>query len=107
MELVQKIGDITSTEGRAKYNAAWAEGDSGLYKGLTFWAPNINIFRDPRWGRGHETYGEDPYLTGSIGTAYIKGIHRRPAAESGGLCQAFCGALRPGAGTALLQCSGQ
>lgn len=74
MELVQKIGDITSTEGRAKYNAARAEGDSGLYKGLTFWAPNINIFRDPRWGRGHETYGEDPYLTGSIGMAYIKGI---------------------------------
>lgn len=73
-DLVQKIGDITSTEGRAKYNAARKEDDRGLYKGLTFWAPNINIFRDPRWGRGHETYGEDPYLTGSMGTAYIKGI---------------------------------
>lgn len=73
-DLVQKIGDITSTEGRAKYNAARKEDDRGLYKGLTFWAPNINIFRDPRWGRGHETYGEDPYLTGSMGTAYIKGV---------------------------------
>ena len=73
-DLVQKIGDITSTESRAKYNAARKEDDRGLYKGLTFWAPNINIFRDPRWGRGHETYGEDPYLTGSMGTAYIKGI---------------------------------
>lgn len=73
-DLVREIGDITSTEGRAKYNAARAEDDRGLYKGLTFWAPNINIFRDPRWGRGHETYGEDPYLTGSMGTAYIKGI---------------------------------
>ncbi|WMJ87467.1 glycoside hydrolase family 3 C-terminal domain-containing protein [Anaerocolumna sp. MB42-C2] len=73
-EFLQKIGDIVATEGRAKYHEAAANGDRGLYKGITFWSPNINIFRDPRWGRGHETYGEDPCLTGRMGTAYIKGI---------------------------------
>lgn len=73
-ELLEKVGDIIATEGRAKYNAYSAEDDRDIYKGLTFWAPNLNIFRDPRWGRGHETYGEDPYLTASLGVAYIKGI---------------------------------
>lgn len=73
-EFLQKIGDIVATEGRAKYQEAVANEDRGLYKGITFWSPNINIFRDPRWGRGHETYGEDPCLTGRLGTAYIKGI---------------------------------
>ena len=62
-ELLEQVGDAVSTEGRAKFNMQQAEGDTGLYKGLTFWSPNINIFRDPRWGRGHETFGEDPYLT--------------------------------------------
>lgn len=72
--LLNTIGDVVSTEGRAKFNEFSRRGDHGIYKGLTFWAPNINIFRDPRWGRGHETYGEDPYLTGKLGCAYIKGL---------------------------------
>jgi len=73
-ELTEELGDIASTEGRAKYNAASAEGDRDIYKGLTFWSPNINIFRDPRWGRGHETYGEDPFLTAEMGCAYVRGL---------------------------------
>ena len=64
---MERVGDVISTEGRAKYNAASRHGDRDIYKGLTFWSPNINIFRDPRWGRGHETYGEDPYLTARSG----------------------------------------
>ena len=66
-ELLEKIADAIATEARAKYNALSAEGDRDIYHGLTFWSPNINIFRDPRWGRGHETYGEDPYLTARLG----------------------------------------
>lgn len=73
-ELLERIGDAIATEGRAKYNALTAEGDRGQYKGLTFWSPNINIFRDPRWGRGHETYGEDPYLTARLGKAFVNGL---------------------------------
>ena len=73
-ELLERIGDAIATEGRAKYNAHTGEGDRTQYKGLTFWSPNINIFRDPRWGRGHETYGEDPYLTGRLGKAFINGL---------------------------------
>ena len=73
-ELLQRIGDAVSTEGRAKYNAWSSQDDRDIYKGLTFWSPNINIFRDPRWGRGHETYGEDPYLTSRMGMAYVRGL---------------------------------
>ena len=73
-EMVEQLGDIAATEGRAKYNAVSKKGDRDIYKGLTFWSPNINIFRDPRWGRGHETYGEDPTLTTELGKAYIKGL---------------------------------
>lgn len=73
-DLIYKIADIISTEGRAKFHEFQRKGDHDIYKGLTFWSPNINIFRDPRWGRGHETYGEDPYLTGRLGVAFIKGI---------------------------------
>ncbi len=73
-ELVEKVGEIVSTEARAKYNAHHNRGDNDIYKGLTIWSPNINIFRDPRWGRGHETYGEDPYLTSRLGVAYVKGL---------------------------------
>ena len=72
--LLQRLGDVAATEGRAKYNVFSAQGDRDMYKGLTFWSPNINIFRDPRWGRGHETYGEDPYLTSRLGVAYVRGI---------------------------------
>jgi len=73
-ELIYKIADVISTEGRAKYHANTKKGDRGIYKGLTFWSPNINIFRDPRWGRGQETYGEDPYLTARLGVAFVKGL---------------------------------
>lgn len=73
-DLVHDEAEVCATEGRAKYNAASAEGDRDIYKGLTFWSPNINIFRDPRWGRGHETLGEDPYLTAKMGTAFVKGL---------------------------------
>ena len=72
--LMQMVGDVIAEEGRAKYNAYSARDDRDIYKGLTFWSPNVNIFRDPRWGRGHETYGEDPYLTGELGSAFVKGL---------------------------------
>ena len=73
-ELLHRAGDVAATEGRAKYNAYAAENDRDIYKGLTFWSPNVNIFRDPRWGRGQETYGEDPYLTSRLGVAYVEGL---------------------------------
>ncbi|MDE7200077.1 MAG: glycoside hydrolase family 3 C-terminal domain-containing protein [Lachnospiraceae bacterium] len=73
-ELIRKAGDVAATEGRAKYNALSEENDRDIYKGLTFWSPNVNIFRDPRWGRGQETYGEDPYLTSRLGVAYVEGL---------------------------------
>jgi beta-glucosidase len=72
--LLKEVADVTATEGRAKYHAFQKEGDHDIYKGLSFWSPNINIFRDPRWGRGHETYGEDPFLTAELGVAFIQGI---------------------------------
>ncbi len=72
--MLKEIGDVISTEGRAKYNMQSTRGDRDIYKGLTFWSPNVNIFRDPRWGRGHETYGEDPYLTSRMGVNFVKGI---------------------------------
>ncbi|MGA2245774.1 MAG: glycoside hydrolase family 3 C-terminal domain-containing protein [Verrucomicrobiota bacterium] len=74
--LIHREGDVISTEGRAKYNeyARTHGGDSANCTGLTFWSPNINIFRDPRWGRGQETYGEDSFLTGTIGVAFIRGL---------------------------------
>ena len=73
-ELLEQIADAIATEGRAKYNESSKHEDRDIYKGLTFWSPNINIFRDPRWGRGHETYGEDPYLTATLGKAFIRGL---------------------------------
>ncbi|HEY9062704.1 MAG TPA: glycoside hydrolase family 3 C-terminal domain-containing protein [Pseudobacteroides sp.] len=73
-DLLYKAADVISTEGRAKFHEFQRKGDHDIYKGLTFWSPNVNIFRDPRWGRGHETYGEDPYLTGRLGVAFIKGL---------------------------------
>ena len=72
--LMHNVADVISTEARAKYNYAIKNNDHGIYKGLTFWSPNINIFRDPRWGRGQETYGEDPYLTSRMGVAFVKGL---------------------------------
>jgi len=73
-EMLKEIADVISTEARAKYNAYSAHNDRDIYKGLTLWSPNINIFRDPRWGRGHETYGEDPYLTSRLGVAFVEGL---------------------------------
>ncbi|MBP1584410.1 MAG: glycoside hydrolase family 3 C-terminal domain-containing protein [Lachnospiraceae bacterium] len=73
-DLMEELGDVVSTEGRAKFNIQQKFSDTDIYKGLTFWAPNVNIFRDPRWGRGQETYGEDPYLTSRLGVRYIKGL---------------------------------
>jgi beta-glucosidase len=72
--LIGEAANIISTEARAKYNLAIQKDRHLQYMGLTFWSPNVNIFRDPRWGRGHETYGEDPYLTAKIGTAFVKGM---------------------------------
>ena len=73
-ELMNSVATAISDEARAKYNEFKKFGSTELYQGLTFWSPNINIFRDPRWGRGHETYGEDPLLTGKMGVAFIKGL---------------------------------
>ncbi len=73
-ELMEKIASVISTEARAKYNALSREGDRDIYHGLTLWSPNINIFRDPRWGRGQETYGEDPTLTARLGRAFVRGL---------------------------------
>lgn len=73
--LVKRVGEVTGTEFRAKFlNTVGADGSSGLYRGLTVWSPNVNIFRDPRWGRGQETYGEDPFLTARMGVAFIQGL---------------------------------
>lgn len=72
--LIHSVADAISTEGRAKYNSSIEYGDRGIFKGLTYWSPNINIFRDPRWGRGQETFGEDPFLTAVLGCEYIKGL---------------------------------
>jgi len=73
-ELLERIASAISDEARAKHHSAAADGNHGRYSGLTFWAPNINIFRDPRWGRGQETFGEDPVLTGKLGVAFVSGL---------------------------------
>jgi len=73
-ELLTRIASVIGDEARAKHHAAARAGFRERYRGLTFWTPNINIFRDPRWGRGQETYGEDPYLTARLGTAYVRGL---------------------------------
>ncbi len=73
-DFIEEVADAISTEGRAKFNAQQKYDDLDIYKGLTFWSPNINIFRDPRWGRGHETFGEDPYLTSRLGVRFVEGL---------------------------------
>lgn len=73
-DFIEEVADAISTEGRAKFNAQQKFDDTDIYKGLTFWSPNINIFRDPRWGRGHETFGEDPYLTSRLGVRFVEGL---------------------------------
>ena len=71
---LQQVATVVSDEARAKHHEYLRQDDRGMYKGLTIWAPNINIFRDPRWGRGHETYGECPYLTARLGVAFCRGL---------------------------------
>jgi beta-glucosidase len=73
-DAMQQMADYTATEGRAIYNTASAKGDFSIYHGLTYWTPNINIFRDPRWGRGQETYGEDPFLTATLAAHFVQGL---------------------------------
>ncbi|MBO7451962.1 MAG: glycoside hydrolase family 3 C-terminal domain-containing protein [Clostridiales bacterium] len=73
-ELMKSIGEVISTEARAKYNESSKNGDRDIYKGLTFWTPNVNLFRDPRWGRGQETYGEDPTLISDLAVPFIKAL---------------------------------
>ncbi len=73
-DFIEEIADAISTEARAKYNEQQKYGDRDIYKGLTFWSPNVNIFRDPRWGRGQETFGEDPYLTSRLGVRFVEGL---------------------------------
>ena len=85
-EMLEQMGDCVAIEGRAKYNEYAKHEDRDIYKGMTFWSPNINIFRDPRWGRGHETYGEDPYLTTKLGLSFVKGLQ----GEDGELKAAAC-----------------
>ena len=96
--MVRSMGNVISTEARAKYNQAQREGNHRIFYGLTFWSPNINIFRDPRWGRGQETYGEDPFLTGKMGMAFVDGVQGddlEPSAR-GRHQQALRRAQRPG-----------
>ena len=73
-KLISQVATVISEEARAKYHEAQRQGNRNRFYGLTFWSPNINIFRDPRWGRGQETYGEDPYLTGRLGVEFVKGL---------------------------------
>jgi beta-glucosidase len=73
-DLLRRVAGVVADEARAKHHAALAAGRHGQYQGLTFWTPNVNIFRDPRWGRGQETFGEDPYLTGELGLAVVQGL---------------------------------
>ena len=73
-DMMHKVGETVGVEARGKYNEYSRHGDRDIYKGLTFWSPNVNIFRDPRWGRGHETYGEDPYLTSRLGVNFVEGM---------------------------------
>ncbi len=72
--LIQAEADVISTEARAKHHEAVRNNERGIYQGLTFWSPNVNIFRDPRWGRGQETYGEDPFLTSRIAVGFVRGL---------------------------------
>ncbi|MCD8370968.1 MAG: glycoside hydrolase family 3 C-terminal domain-containing protein [Clostridiales bacterium] len=83
---LKEIADVIATEGRAKYNAYSSHEDRDIYKGLTFWSPNVNIFRDPRWGRGHETYGEDPFLTSRLGVAFVEGLQGDGAVLKAAAC---------------------
>ena len=81
-DLLFSVATAISDEARAKHQEFVRRGKRGIYQGLTFWTPNINIFRDPRWGRGMETYGEDPYLTGRMAVQFIRGLQGYDAGET-------------------------
>ncbi len=85
-ELLGKVGDVCGNEGRAKYNEYKQNGDRDIYKGLTFWSPNVNLFRDPRWGRGQETYGEDPVLISRLAVPFIEGLQGDGEYMKGAAC---------------------
>ncbi len=89
-KLLKRIGEAIGREARAKYNVQARYGDRDIYKGLTFGSPNVNIFRDPRWGRGQETYGEDPYLTSRLGVGFVKGLQGEDTARGGTMLAAAC-----------------
>ncbi|MHA1762948.1 MAG: glycoside hydrolase family 3 N-terminal domain-containing protein, partial [Promethearchaeota archaeon] len=74
LHLMEEVANAISDEARAKHHEAVRKGERKIFQGLTFWSPNINIFRDPRWGRGQETYGEDPFLTSRMGVTFVKGL---------------------------------
>jgi beta-glucosidase len=94
---LQRMATMISTEARAIHHQYEREGHRDIYEGLTFWSPNINIFRDPRWGRGQETYGEDPYLTGQMGMALGKRFpgRRSDLSQDNGMRQALRRTQRP------------
>ena len=107
--LMRQIAGVISTEFRAKYlERVHPDGSTDWYRGLTVWSPNINIFRDPRWGRGQETYGEDPYLTSRLGVAFVSGMQGKccQIPEDGSDAQAFRGAQRAGIDSAYGGCEG-
>ena len=85
-ELLEQIASAAGDEARAKYNAVSREGDRDIYHGLTMWSPNVNIFRDPRWGRGQETYGEDPFLTARLGRAFVRGLQGKGGTLKASAC---------------------
>jgi len=90
-DLLFRVSTAISDEARAKHHEFVRRGQRNIYQGLTFWTPNINLFRDPRWGRGMETYGEDPYLTGRMAAKFVRGFRRRPQVpEDRGYAQALC-----------------
>jgi beta-glucosidase len=95
-ELMLDVANAISDEARAKHHEFVRRGDRGIYHGLTFWSPNINIFRDPRWGRGQETYGEDPYLTGRLGLRFVQGMQGSDAEvfQNHSYREALCGPFR-------------
>lgn len=92
-ELLEQVADAISTEGRAMYNKSLEFGNRDICKNLTYRFPNISIFRDPRWRRGQETYGEGPFLTASPGVSYVKGDSEY--LKAAGCAQAFCRPFRP------------
>ena len=109
-DLLHEVASVISDEARAKHHHEFVRrGMRDIYQGLTFWSPNINIFRDPRWGRGHETYGEDPYLTGQLGTPIRKGAsgRRSELSKSDCYCQTFCRSFRPRTIQTRFRCQSQ